>query len=114
MLCSIASENVWDHNEAIIKPFKLDDVKEALNKIGVTGMTISEVKGFGRQRGRGEISAGLSIKSISCPKYSSVSWSMRSCQIKLSTRSNKQPVRVKWGSKNFYFVIGTSDQDPHW
>ncbi len=34
--------------EAIIKPFKLDDVKEALNKIGVNGMTINEVKGFGR------------------------------------------------------------------
>lgn len=41
--------------EAIIKPFKLDDVKEALNGIGVTGMTINEVKGFGRQRGHKEI-----------------------------------------------------------
>ena len=37
--------------EAVIKPFKLDEVKEALNRIGVTGMTICEVKGFGRQRG---------------------------------------------------------------
>jgi nitrogen regulatory protein P-II 1 len=41
--------------EAIIKPFKLDDVKEALNEIGIQGMTISEVKGFGRQKGHKEI-----------------------------------------------------------
>ncbi|MCD4811336.1 P-II family nitrogen regulator, partial [bacterium] len=44
--------------EAIIKPFKLDEVKDALNDIGVTGMTISEVKGFGRQRGHKEIYRG--------------------------------------------------------
>jgi nitrogen regulatory protein PII len=41
--------------EAIIKPFKLDEVKSALNKIGVNGMTITEVKGFGRQRGHKEV-----------------------------------------------------------
>lgn len=41
--------------EAIIKPFKLDDVKEALNDIGIQGMTISEVKGYGRQKGHKEI-----------------------------------------------------------
>ena len=40
--------------EAVIKPFKLDDVKDALNKIGVKGLTISEVKGFGRQKGHKE------------------------------------------------------------
>ncbi len=37
--------------EAIIKPFKLDDVREALAEVGITGMTVSEVKGFGRQKG---------------------------------------------------------------
>ena len=37
--------------EAIIKPFKLDEVKEALNEIGIKGITVSEVKGFGRQKG---------------------------------------------------------------
>jgi len=37
--------------EAIIKPFKLDDVREALSDVGITGMTVSEVKGFGRQKG---------------------------------------------------------------
>ena len=44
--------------EAIVKPFKLDDVKEALNAIGIKGMTISEVKGYGRQKGHKEIYRG--------------------------------------------------------
>jgi nitrogen regulatory protein P-II 1 len=44
--------------EAIIKPFKLDDVKEALTAIGVKGLTVSEVKGFGRQRGHKEVYRG--------------------------------------------------------
>ncbi|PID77745.1 MAG: transcriptional regulator [Deltaproteobacteria bacterium] len=44
--------------EAIIKPFKLDDVKEALNEIGIEGMTVTEVKGYGRQKGHKEIYRG--------------------------------------------------------
>jgi nitrogen regulatory protein P-II 1 len=44
--------------EATIKPFKLDDVKEALSAIGVRGLTVSEVKGFGRQRGHAELYRG--------------------------------------------------------
>ncbi len=44
--------------EAIIKPFKLEDVKEALNEIGVRGITVTEVKGFGRQKGHTEIYRG--------------------------------------------------------
>ena len=44
--------------EAIIKPFKLDEVKEALTEIGISGMTISEVKGFGRQKGHTELYRG--------------------------------------------------------
>ncbi|MGB7918935.1 MAG: P-II family nitrogen regulator [Desulfobacterales bacterium] len=54
--------------EAIIKPFKLDDVKEALNKIGITGMTITEVKGFGRQRGHKEIYRGAEYQVDFVPK----------------------------------------------
>ena len=54
--------------EAIIKPFKLDDVKDALNKIGVTGMTITEVKGFGRQRGHKEIYRGAEYQFDFVPK----------------------------------------------
>lgn len=44
--------------EAIIKPFKLDEVKEALQKAGIQGMTVSEVKGFGRQKGHTELYRG--------------------------------------------------------
>ena len=44
--------------EAIIKPFKLDEVKEALSSVGIEGMTVSEVKGFGRQKGHTEIYRG--------------------------------------------------------
>jgi len=44
--------------EAIIKPFKLDEVKEALQKMGIQGMTVSEVKGFGRQKGHTELYRG--------------------------------------------------------
>ena len=46
--------------KAIIKPFKLEEVKDALSEIGVEGMTVSEVKGFGRQKGHTEISVEVS------------------------------------------------------
>lgn len=54
--------------EAIIKPFKLDEVKDALNSIGVTGMTISEVKGYGRQKGHTEIYRGAEYVVDFIPK----------------------------------------------
>jgi len=54
--------------EAIIKPFKLDEVKNALNEIGVTGMTISESRGFGRQRGHKEIYRGAEYQVDFIPK----------------------------------------------
>jgi nitrogen regulatory protein P-II 1 len=54
--------------EAIIKPFKLDDVKDALNGIGITGMTISEVKGYGRQKGHTEIYRGAEYVVDFIPK----------------------------------------------
>lgn len=54
--------------EAIIKPFKLDDVKEALNGIGIKGMTISEVKGYGRQKGHTEIYRGAEYVIDFMPK----------------------------------------------
>ena len=54
--------------EAVIKPFKLEDVKIALNDIGVNGMTISEVKGFGRQRGHKEIYRGAEYQVDFVPK----------------------------------------------
>jgi nitrogen regulatory protein P-II 1 len=54
--------------EAVIKPFKLDDLKEALHKLGVQGMTISEVKGFGRQKGHTEIYRGAEYVVDFIPK----------------------------------------------
>jgi nitrogen regulatory protein P-II 1 len=54
--------------EAIVKPFKLDEVKDALNAIGVTGMTITEVKGFGRQKGHKEIYRGSEYQVDFIPK----------------------------------------------
>ena len=54
--------------EAIIKPFKLDDVKEALNEIGIQGMTVSEVKGYGRQKGHKEIYRGAEYVVDFIPK----------------------------------------------
>jgi nitrogen regulatory protein P-II 1 len=54
--------------EAIIKPFKLNDVKEALNGIGILGMTVMEVKGFGRQKGHTEIYRGSEYTIDFLPK----------------------------------------------
>jgi nitrogen regulatory protein P-II 1 len=54
--------------EAIIKPFKLEDVKEALSGIGVGGMTVSEIKGFGRQKGHTEIYRGSEYTVDFLPK----------------------------------------------
>ena len=54
--------------EAIIKPFKLDDLKEAMSEIGVQGMTVSEVKGFGRQKGHTEIYRGAEYVVDFIPK----------------------------------------------
>ena len=53
---------------AIIKPFKLDDVREALTALGVSGMTITEVKGFGRQKGQTEIYRGAEYSTNMVPK----------------------------------------------
>ncbi|MDO5059133.1 MAG: P-II family nitrogen regulator [Neisseria sp.] len=54
--------------EAVIKPFKLDDVREALTDIGITGMTVTEVKGFGRQKGHTEIYRGAEYAVDFLPK----------------------------------------------
>ncbi|OGV72307.1 MAG: transcriptional regulator [Methylophilales bacterium RIFCSPHIGHO2_02_FULL_57_10] len=54
--------------EAVIKPFKLDEVREALSEIGVTGMTVTEVKGFGRQKGHTELYRGAEYVVDFLPK----------------------------------------------
>ena len=54
--------------EAIIKPFKMDDVREALAEVGVSGMTVTEVKGFGRQKGHTELYRGAEYQVDFLPK----------------------------------------------
>jgi nitrogen regulatory protein P-II 1 len=54
--------------EAVIKPFKLDEVKEALQEVGIQGMTVSEVKGFGRQKGHTELYRGAEYVVEFLPK----------------------------------------------
>lgn len=54
--------------EAIIKPFKMDDVREALAEVGISGMTVTEVKGFGRQKGHTELYRGAEYQVDFLPK----------------------------------------------
>ena len=54
--------------EAVIKPFKLDEVKDALNALGIAGMTVTEVKGFGRQKGHVELYRGAEYDIAFIPK----------------------------------------------
>ena len=54
--------------EAIVKPFKLDEVREALSEVGVTGLTVTEVKGFGRQKGHTELYRGAEYRIEFLPK----------------------------------------------
>jgi nitrogen regulatory protein P-II 1 len=54
--------------EAVIKPFKLDEVKNALHEVGITGMTVSEVRGFGRQKGHTEVYRGAEYVIDFLPK----------------------------------------------
>jgi nitrogen regulatory protein P-II 2 len=61
-------ENVMKFVTAIIKPFKLDEVREALSAIGVTGLTVTEVKGFGRQKGHTELYRGAEYVVDFLPK----------------------------------------------
>ena len=56
---------------AIIKPFKLDEVHDALNRLGITGMTVTEVKGYGRQKGHTEIYRGTEYAVSFLPKVGS-------------------------------------------
>lgn len=65
---AVIRKEIMKKIEAIIKPFKLDDVKDALNGIGITGMTMSEVKGYGRQKGHTEIYRGAEYVVDFIPK----------------------------------------------
>ena len=70
LLNSVKRKNGWIMKkiEAIIKPFKLDEVKDELNNIGVLGMTVTEVKGYGRQKGHTELYRGAEYAVDFLPK----------------------------------------------
>jgi nitrogen regulatory protein P-II 1 len=68
LVSALAQRTNMKKIEAIIKPFKLEDVKEALSELGVEGMTVSEVKGFGRQKGHTEIYRGSEYTVDFLPK----------------------------------------------
>jgi nitrogen regulatory protein P-II 1 len=68
MLVSTAKEHAMKKVEAVIKPFKLDDVKDALHDAGVSGITVTEVKGFGRQKGHTELYRGAEYVVDFLPK----------------------------------------------
>jgi hypothetical protein len=75
--------------EAIIKPFKLEEVKDALSEIGIEGMTVSEVKGFGRQKGHTEIYRGSEYTVDFLPKSNSSSRTPK--PTRPSGRSSRRP-----------------------
>ncbi len=60
--------------EIITRPFKLDHVKKALTELGIQGMTVSDVRGFGRQRGHKEVYRGAEYQVTSCPRSRSRWW----------------------------------------
>ena len=74
---------------AIIKPFKLDDAREALSEVGVTGMTVTETKGFGRQKGHTELHRGAQDTNETLPKI----------KIEILTGDNEAPSIVDVISK---------------
>jgi nitrogen regulatory protein P-II 1 len=67
---AIRAQEGWEMKkiEAVVKPFKLDEVREALSEIGVTGLTVTEVKGFGRQKGHTELYRGAEYVVDFLPK----------------------------------------------
>jgi len=64
----VLDSDIQENGDAIVKPFKLDDVREALSDIGVQGITVSEVKGFGRQKGHTELYRGAEYVVDFLPK----------------------------------------------
>ena len=71
--------------EAIIKPFKLDEVKEALSEVGVQGMTVTEVKGFGRQKGHTELYRGAEYTIDLLPK----------CEVEVIVPDGRAPLVIE-------------------
>jgi len=106
--------------EAIIKPFKLDELKEGLAELGITGMTISEVKGFGRQKGHTEIYRGAEYVVDFIPKIK-VETVVKSSMVDIVLEKIQESVKTGTIGDGKIFVIpvdsvcrirtGETDQD---
>jgi len=90
--------------EAIIKPFKLDDVKDALNEIGIKGMTISEVKGYGRQKGHKEVYRGAEYVVDFIPKVK-IEIIIDAAQVGLATETIRESARTGKTGDGKIFVL---------
>ena len=99
--------------EAIIKPFKLEDVKEALSGLGVEGMTVSEVKGFGRQKGHTEIYRGSEYTVDFLPKIK-IEVVLGDSQVDVGGGRDRQggQDRQDWRRKSFRQHHRERDSDP--
>ncbi len=78
--------------EAVIKPFKLDEVREALSEVGITGLTVTEVKGFGRQKGHTELYRGAEYVVDFLPKIK--------IEVVVNGDVVEQVVRIRTGETN--------------
>jgi Nitrogen regulatory protein P-II len=85
---------------AVIKPFKLDEVRSALSELGISGMTVTEVKGFGRQRGHTELYRGAEYVVDFVPKTRIEACAMISW-IRWSMPSSRRPRPARWVTARF-------------
>ena len=90
---------------AIIKPFKLEEVRESLDQLGITGMTISEVKGYGRQKGHTELYRGAEYVIDFLPKIK-IEVAVRDDQTESIVEAISSCfLRKNWRWKDFYFTL---------
>ncbi len=89
--------------EAVVKPFKLDEVREALAEVGVTGLTVTEVKGFGRQKGHTELYRGAEYVVVLEGAIEAIVKAARTGKIgdgKIFVTAVEQVVRIRTGETN--------------
>jgi len=99
--------------EAIIKPFKLEEVKDALGEVGIEGMTVSEVKGFGRQKGHTEIYRGSEYTVDFLPKIKLEVVVSNSNWITRLPRSSSRPNRQNRRRKGLRLECRGGNPHPH-
>ena len=94
--------------EAVIKPFKLEEVKEALNRLGIKGMTITEVKGYGRQKGHKEIYRGAEYMVDLIPKIK-IEIVLEDSLVEQAVQTIVQSARTDKIGDGKIFILGVDD-----